>query len=608
VLALVTWFGPRLYGQGLKRGRRWAQLRLEPLETRCLLAVSFTDANDRLSTAIDLGDTTRNRDVPSNIGAPRDVDLFSFKVVRAGQHVGFRLTRNRSQLKPFLRLFDSRGNDLPVDVKRPSPGVATVAYNFPATGIYYVGASARGNETYDPVTGAGDRPGDSFGADRLRIQPQGALNPRDPNDRIATAVRLDLSAGSATNRRLPIGSRLMQSAADVDMFAFQADAGQLISMDIDTPRGSPLDIGLRLFDANAAELGSNDDGTAPEEAPNLDAYLEATVPSAGTYYLGVSRFPNFFYDARSGRDDLGTDIATRFPYALAVSVGRPPVPDDENDQIAEAVSLGDLTQAAPAPVTNFFIFPETDVDMFRFTVAAGQTVSFAADPPGDSALEPQLRLFDAGGVDLPLDATARHRFVAAGTYYLGVSARGNDRYDPLSGSGDILGTSIGDYILNVTTPSAQLSDSRATTPRVLRPRRVDARAIPIKLATVGSAVRGIVFVDDSPSDGKYESIEQPVNPRGRRFVFLDRFPYDQKHKDGEPNSGRLSGLSFTIVNVTPGTYRARLFTSSSRQEYVTVPIDRTRLRNGKPAPGYYTVTIPASGNRSLTFGLVNSRT
>jgi hypothetical protein len=103
-------------------------------------------------------------------------------------------------------------------------------------------------------------------------------------------------------------------------------------------------------------------------------------------------------------------------------------------------------------------FPR-DVDLFRMLVAGrNQTMRFEVEPYPNSIAEPRLRLFDRSGRDitpysgscptdicvhLPSPQRFSYTFPEAGTYYLGVSARGNEDYDPRSGLGDRNPTAFG---------------------------------------------------------------------------------------------------------------------------------------------------------------------
>ncbi|MCU0959964.1 MAG: PPC domain-containing protein, partial [Pirellulaceae bacterium] len=138
---------------------------------------------------------------------------------------------------------------------------------------------------------------------------------------------------------------------------------------------------------------------------------------------------------------------------------------DPDDEISEAISLG---AASTTPVTvDASILPDTDVDMYRFTVSSGQTVDFDIDTPinGPGGLGSYVRLFNSRGQELAFnddayapgedvlgyDAYLRHTFTSAGSYYLGVSNANNTQYDPVQGDEDTAGGShaTGSYQLRL---------------------------------------------------------------------------------------------------------------------------------------------------------------
>jgi pimeloyl-ACP methyl ester carboxylesterase len=133
---------------------------------------------------------------------------------------------------------------------------------------------------------------------------------------------------------------------------------------------------------------------------------------------------------------------------------------DPNDQIGEAVSLGYTTQT-----TNIDgnISSPSDVNMYSFSVLAGQRISFDIDLPSGSSLDSYIRLFNSSGTQLAANNDAagpgesssggasylEYTFTTSGTYYIGVSGYGNTSYDPITGSGDGNG-STGAYKLIVS--------------------------------------------------------------------------------------------------------------------------------------------------------------
>ena len=135
--------------------------------------------------------------------------------------------------------------------------------------------------------------------------------------------------------------------------------------------------------------------------------------------------------------------------------------------LVEARPLG--TISTTAKTVDASITPDIDVNMYRFTVAAGQVVDFDIDTTlnGPGGLGSYLRLFNAQGQQLAFnndavapgenvlgfDAYLRYTFATAGTYYIGVSNANNTQYNPITGNGDTAGGqySIGDYQLIVQT-------------------------------------------------------------------------------------------------------------------------------------------------------------
>jgi hypothetical protein len=133
---------------------------------------------------------------------------------------------------------------------------------------------------------------------------------------------------------------------------------------------------------------------------------------------------------------------------------------DPDDQVSEAASLGALTQTRSAinQIDN-----STDVDLFSFSVAAGQKISFDIDAtPTSPAVDALLRLFDSAGNQLAANDNAAapgepstsesflsHTFNSSGTYFIGVSSSANNSYNSLTGDGDTAGA-IGPYTLIVS--------------------------------------------------------------------------------------------------------------------------------------------------------------
>src|SRR5687767_1586883 len=132
---------------------------------------------------------------------------------------------------------------------------------------------------------------------------------------------------------------------------------------------------------------------------------------------------------------------------------------DTNDQISEAYNLGAMTVNRSR--TGQAMDTAQDVDMYRFSVTAGQRIGFDVDRASGS-LDSYLRVFDAAGNQLafnddgptPGEAASSQAYVevtfnTAGTFYVGVSGFGNQNYSAVTGSGDTNG-STGAYSLVLT--------------------------------------------------------------------------------------------------------------------------------------------------------------
>ena len=268
--------------------------------------------------------------------------------------------------------------------------------------------------------------------------------PPDPDDQIAEAV----AAGNGT-RTGSIGSGI-----DVDMFAVTVLGGDTVTFDVDLPL-SGLDSVLRLFNAFGTELAQSDDtpGPAPEVTP-AESFITYTFPADGTYYVGVSNLVNSAYHPVTGADTPGFGGGD---YTLTIAG----IGVDPDDQILEARQVGNGT------ITGG-ITTATDVDMVAITVQAGDHVEFDVDGPAVRLeLDSVLRLFDASGAQLAIndrgegpvpeggngEAFLAYTFARGGTYYVAVSAAGNDRYDPNTGVDSGRGTP-GAYTLTIAGISA----------------------------------------------------------------------------------------------------------------------------------------------------------
>src|SRR5207247_2336791 len=130
-------------------------------------------------------------------------------------------------------------------------------------------------------------------------------------------------------------------------------------------------------------------------------------------------------------------------------------------QISEAIPPGAMTQTrtnlSPAAIDS-----PTDVDMYSFSVTAGQRISFDIERLSGSTLAAYLRVFDGNGNELAnnaggagpgespgTEAYLEQPFNSGGTYFVGVSGLENKAYNAQTGTGDSA-ASTGAYTLIVS--------------------------------------------------------------------------------------------------------------------------------------------------------------
>jgi Tol biopolymer transport system component len=146
-----------------------------------------------------------------------------------------------------------------------------------------------------------------------------------PGDTLSTALNSGLSSAhpGTFNLNAQIGdNRNVGANSDVDMVAFQLDAGSRVTIDIDARvNGSNLDSMLRLFNSSGQQLAHSDDTPAPGETFSVDSYLDFTAQQTGTYYVGVSGYSNSRYNPSVTGSGSGNSTGN---YNLQMSVIAPP--------------------------------------------------------------------------------------------------------------------------------------------------------------------------------------------------------------------------------------------------------------------------------------------
>jgi uncharacterized delta-60 repeat protein len=214
---------------------------------------------------------------------------------------------------------------------------------------------------------------------------------------------------------------------------------------------------------------------------------------------------------------------------------------DPDDALPEARPLrpgGPAARDSAGPV---------DVDFYRFDARAGQRVGIDVDRGGGGALDAHLRVFAADGTELatngngraPGEAASGDPYVeftapAAGTYYVGVSSRGNVFYDPRANGDSDRGQTSGAYAITLadrtgaSPPPGSLDgtfgggDGIVTTTLAGQAYGFDALALP---------------------DGRVVAFAQTRGPGGERLAVVRYLP------DGSPDRSFGGGDGAAEVDV-----------------------------------------------------------
>ncbi len=448
-------------------GRKLHEMRsfagLENLEARKMLsaapldpilqgALSTTAPVASLTAGVGTGGTIATAEATPvasstyTIDNPADVDMFAVNL-QAGEQLTVTVAiPTGSSLDSYLRLINSAGRPLAVNNNGAAPGQTLgkgsyLTFTATTSGLYYLGVSAYGNVRYNAITGAGVRNGLSTGAYTLTVatETDTTISQAHP---IALASSLTDASGST-----------ISSPADVDMFAVDLQAGEQVTASVGVATSSGLDSYLRLFNSAGRQLAANHNGAAPGQTVGKGSYLTFTATAAGVYYLGVSAYGNGGYSALNGYG--AKNGTTDGAYTLTVAT--------ETDTTISQANPVTLSNGA-ATVSGDGITSPADVDVFAVNLQAGEQLTAAANIPTGSGLDSYLRLFNAAGRQLaanhygaaPRQMVGKGSYLTytattAGTYYLGVSAYGNNGYSALTGAGIRNGSTDGAYTLTVAT-------------------------------------------------------------------------------------------------------------------------------------------------------------
>ena len=282
------------------------------------------------------------------------------------------------------------------------------------------------------------------------------------------------SGVSSSEEQSVILSGTIDLVSDIDLYRFQLNQGQGITLDIDTVNAdnntANFDSYLRVFDADGNELTFNDDFSLDSEEFSLDSYIGFIANQTGEYYVGVSSVANGAYDPRTG--DNVNQFQENFvagDYYLEFNIVEVIPDEDADNTIAEAIGTEIGSSEAKSAVFSGEVETESDVDVYQFQLESGEGINLKIiAKANDSNLDSFLRVFDAEGyelafddnssnnpgVDITTDSTIAFAPETPGEYFVGVSSAGNFDYDSVNGDTNLnfspnTGVSMGSYDLQL---------------------------------------------------------------------------------------------------------------------------------------------------------------
>ena len=269
--------------------------------------------------------------------------------------------------------------------------------------------------------------------------PAGVVLEGYPNDSWATATELALAEDPSGSGYWTVrGLGGLWPAGDRDYWSFEAAAGDVLSVAVDTPE-SNLCMYVSLRDGTDSQLTSEDRGTGPDQDALISQYR---VPGGGRYYLWIRNHDWSGWDRRRGSYEVRVDVVRG---GVQLEYDR----DHYNHTLGQSteLSLGPVGEGAIGATVAGTVMesnPWADRDYFALgTLSVGNSVELSMRYPSVSELSGQVSLVDSTDVRVtdedgePLDAGARCTIETEGLYYVKVEG--------LSGAG-----TRGQYLLDVS--------------------------------------------------------------------------------------------------------------------------------------------------------------
>ncbi|MBX9256908.1 DVUA0089 family protein [Desmonostoc muscorum CCALA 125] len=353
-------------------------------------------------------------------------DYFKFTMTSAGRLSASAFTNSyysRATQNPTLSIVRDLNNNQRLDAGETITPftVGSLSANL-AAGTYFLHTNGTGEQAAYYLRLVSDYAGNTLGTARSLAAIAGAT---PPNQTFQDYIEQSFDASSDVN----------------DFYRFDLSSPYEVTLNTTGVAGEDLSLSL-IKDANNNGAIDAGDILATSNVLNSPTETLSRLLGAGRYFARVQ----------------GVNGSTN--YTLTSKFVSPS--QDPDDTIAEADNSAGNTKTL-GQFADFTMSPQTDVDLVKFTVSAGQRVGFDVDSRNGSNLNTYLRVFNSSGTQLaanndgaaPSEASSQFSYLAytfaqAGTYYVGVSLNPNSNYNPVTGVGDVAGSgSTGEYRLTL---------------------------------------------------------------------------------------------------------------------------------------------------------------
>lgn len=365
--------------------------------------------------------------------------------------------------------------------------------NVPAQALAFsLGVGAPAGASIDAATGVFRfTPTEAQGPDSfsvtIQVRDNGPGNLSDAETITVTVLEVNQAPvlGTIGPQFVNVGGTLQFTATAIDPDA--PANGITFSLDVGGPSGATIQPTSGVFTlpssatatattlfATVRQLVLNDDSVDPNTGVlGPDSTFEFTIGAGGSYFVGVSSFPNRSFSVVSGSSTTqGTSTGA---YTLSLQITRAPAAPDLGDKLTTAL-LVVPTPTQPAAVLSTIgednpSFGAQDVDIIAVDLQSGDilTANIDAAAIGLSGVDSVLRLFDRFGVEVarnndaidPVtgvfsrDAAARYGAPITDRFFVAVSSADNLTYNPLDGGSGSNGRTTGRYRLTLSLERPQ---------------------------------------------------------------------------------------------------------------------------------------------------------